>query len=120
MQPSELDVDADAFAAWLEAQGGDRLWTVDGDVGLAGRLILPCPGPDLAAELRRRSDSRLRIFAPSGTTRNGQGIEAYADDSTGSPIFEVAWILDGRAGVRWVIAEDALAEQAVRAVVGHG
>jgi hypothetical protein len=41
------------LAAWLEAQGTDRWWNVDGDPLLTGRLSLPCPADELAEELRR-------------------------------------------------------------------
>ena len=39
--------------AWLEDQGKDRWWNVDGDPLLTGRLTFPCPASDLAAELRK-------------------------------------------------------------------
>ncbi|MCI0464135.1 MAG: hypothetical protein L0Z62_44950 [Gemmataceae bacterium] len=41
------------LAAWLEEQGPDRWWNVDGDPLLAGRRPFPCPASELAAELRR-------------------------------------------------------------------
>jgi hypothetical protein len=31
------------LASWLEMQGTDRWWSVDGDPLLTGRLSLPCP-----------------------------------------------------------------------------
>lgn len=40
------------LAKWLEQQGADCWWTVDGDPVLSGRLSFPCPGDELAAELR--------------------------------------------------------------------
>jgi hypothetical protein len=41
------------LAEWLEEQGKDRWWNVDGDPLLTGRLTFPCPASDLAAELRK-------------------------------------------------------------------
>ena len=41
------------LAAWLEQQGKDRWWNVDGDPLLTGRLTFPCPADELAAELTK-------------------------------------------------------------------
>jgi hypothetical protein len=41
------------LAAWLEEQGKNRWWNVDGDPLLTGRLPFPCPAIDLANELRK-------------------------------------------------------------------
>lgn len=41
------------LAAWLEQQGPDRWWSVDGDSLLTGRMTFPCPARSLAAELRK-------------------------------------------------------------------
>jgi hypothetical protein len=40
------------LAAWLEQQGPDHWWTVDGDSLLTGRMTFPCLTQALAAELR--------------------------------------------------------------------
>ena len=40
------------LAAWLEQQGAERWWNVDGDPLLTGRLAFPCPADELAAQLR--------------------------------------------------------------------
>lgn len=39
------------LADWLDRQG-DHWWSVTGDWFLAGRISMPCPGDELAAELR--------------------------------------------------------------------
>ena len=44
---------SEALADWLERQGADRWWSVDGDPLLTGRLSFPCPADELACELRR-------------------------------------------------------------------
>jgi hypothetical protein len=47
------EVPSSELAAWLEQQGEDRWWNVDGDPLLTGRLTFPCPADELAAELRQ-------------------------------------------------------------------
>jgi hypothetical protein len=57
------------LAAWLESQGTDRWWNVDGDPLLTGRVSFPCPGDELAEELRRINRTLLvqdRRQPPSG------------------------------------------------------
>ena len=41
------------LAKWVEAQGLDCWWNVEGDPLLTGLLSFPCLGVELAAELRR-------------------------------------------------------------------
>jgi len=48
-----FEVAAADLAAWLEDQGADRWWSVDGDPLLTGRLDFPSPADELAAELRQ-------------------------------------------------------------------
>ena len=43
----------DALATWIEEQGTATWWSVDGDPLLMERLDLPCPGDELASELRK-------------------------------------------------------------------
>lgn len=40
------------LASWLEEQGPNRWWNVDGDPLLTGRMTFPCPAVLLAKELR--------------------------------------------------------------------
>ncbi len=47
----DLELDSAELAEWIEKQG-DRWWTVDGDPLLTGLITFPCPGDELAAELR--------------------------------------------------------------------
>lgn len=53
ISPSEL-------AEWLDRQPG-IWWHVDGDPLLTARLDLPCPGDELAAELRKLQGKRLFV-----------------------------------------------------------
>jgi hypothetical protein len=48
-----FEIPSAELATWIEQQGADRWWNVDGDPLLTGRLSIPCPGDELAEELRR-------------------------------------------------------------------
>ncbi len=64
------------LAAWLEQQGVDIWWNVDGDPLLTGRLDFPCPADELAAELRT-INRPLLVQAPKGdASARGQSIKA--------------------------------------------
>jgi hypothetical protein len=70
-----------ALAEWLEQQGVDRWWNVDGDPLLTGRLSFPCPADELAAELRRLNKALLvqdRRKSPSG---HGQAVTVQELDA---------------------------------------
>ncbi len=41
------------LAAWIEEQGTAVWWNVDGETVLTDRVAFPCPGDELAEELRR-------------------------------------------------------------------
>ena len=69
------------LAAWLEAQGTDRWWTVDGDPLLTGRLSLPCPADELADELRRIN--RTLLVRDRRKPPAGRGEQIVARDLDG-------------------------------------
>lgn len=74
------EIDASELAAWVEAQGLDLWWSVDGDPLLMGNLSLPCPGDELAAELRR-INRPLLIRAPADEpAAGGQKIDRTGVD----------------------------------------
>jgi hypothetical protein len=66
------------LARWLDQQGGDRWWTVDGDAALGSRLFVPCPGDELAAALRKVN--KLLLLADKDAKPETRGQLARAED----------------------------------------
>src|SRR5947207_9170352 len=76
------------LADWLERQGADCWWNVDGDPLLTGRLTFPCPTDELAAELRR-IDRPLLLQAKKGDSQaDGRRIERARLDGLVSRFYE--------------------------------
>lgn len=69
------ELPVDELAAWLEAQGKDHWWSVDGDPLLAGRLFFPCPADELADELRRVRQPLLVQARKEDKRAKGQRID---------------------------------------------
>jgi hypothetical protein len=63
-------------AAWLEGQGKDRWWNVDGDPLLTGRLTFPCPAARLATELKKINRPLLVEARKEDAGARGQTIDA--------------------------------------------
>ncbi len=74
-------ISSSELAAWLEAQGTERWWSVDGDPLLAGRLSFPCPADELADELRRIN--RTLLVRDLRKPRSGRGEQIVAHDLDG-------------------------------------
>jgi hypothetical protein len=70
------EVPAVELAAWLENQGKDRWWNVDGDPLLTGRLTFPCPAAHLAAELKKINRPLLVQARKGDAGARGQTIDA--------------------------------------------
>lgn len=66
------------LAAWLEGQGTDLWWSVDGDPLLTGRMSFPCPADELAAELRRIN--RTLLLQDRRQPPAGRGEQIVAGD----------------------------------------
>ena len=66
------EIPATELAAWLEEQGQDRWWNVDGDALLTGRMSFPCPARDLAEELRKIGRPLLLQGKRGDRTARGQ------------------------------------------------
>jgi hypothetical protein len=112
---------ASELADWLEQQGMDQWWTVDGDPLLGGRLSLPAPADELAAELRKIH--RLLLVRDWRTPPQGHGeritareldalVRRWGDDvvvkgpralSLDNRFFELCW--EGQQD-EWVLLED--------------
>ena len=114
-------VSAAVMADWIEQQGADRWWTVDGDPVLTGRLSLPCPGDELANELRI-VNLPLIVFseangaasiAPLDTERldafvrywgAAQSIESGGTHQSGARMLVLAW--QRTPDSEWLLLED--------------
>lgn len=73
-------ISAAELADWIEKQGTERWWTVDGDPVLMGRLSLPCPGDELAHEIRA-VNLPLVVFAETNEVTSNEPLDA---DTLGS------------------------------------
>ena len=71
---------ASELAAWIEQQGVDIWWNVDGDSILTSRISFPCPGDELADELRRVHRVLLVQDPRKGAEARGQEVDRTAVD----------------------------------------
>lgn len=69
------EIPSSELAAWLEEQGEDRWWNVDGDPLLTGKLTFPSPADELAGELRKINRPLLVQANQDDTGAKGQPIE---------------------------------------------
>lgn len=121
------------LALWLERQGEDRWWYVDGDPLLTGMLTFPCPAEELAAELRRINRPLLVQATKEGAGAKGQVIDAATLDKVVGRFAEnrdVSGAMPGWAGDRffylcwkrsaqeWLLAEDIVTTEQSRADEG--
>lgn len=75
------EISSEELAIWVEQQGTDVWWNIDGDPRLTSILSIPCPGDELAAGLRRVGRPLL-IVDPSGSVEaRGQVIDHSQLDS---------------------------------------
>ena len=72
------ELPASELAAWIDRQGANRWWNVDGDPLLTGRLMLPCPGDELSNELRRIG--RVLLVQDNRPDANGKGQSIGRDE----------------------------------------
>lgn len=69
------------LGAWLEQQGSNRWWSVDGDPLLTGRMTFPCPASALASELTKIGRPLLVQAKKEDTQANGQQIDRSRIDA---------------------------------------
>jgi hypothetical protein len=74
------------LATWLERQGVERWWNVDGDPLLTGRLTFPCPADELAAALRTINRSLLVQVKKDDVDATGQRIGVEEVDAVVRPV----------------------------------
>jgi hypothetical protein len=109
LQPTSIEIQAKDLADWLVQQGADIYWTVDGDPLLAGRLSLPCPGDELAEELRKVGRP-LSVFYPVAATcaSDTKSARPKLDDlveteELGTRVLQLQW---KDADPIWLLIED--------------
>jgi hypothetical protein len=89
------------LAAWLEEQGKDRWWNVDGDPLLTGRRTFPCPASDLAAELREINRPLLVQAKKDDTSAKGQPIRKSKLDELVGHFFDDLHVSGGAEVPPW-------------------
>ena len=110
------------LAAWLEQQGKDRWWNVDGDPLLTGRLDFPCPADELADELRRIDRPLLvQVKAPEAkgqqidrdniggiVSRFYENIQTNGHESQPWATDRFLYLCWKGSGNEWLLAEDSV------------
>jgi hypothetical protein len=124
------EIPSPELAAWLEQQGKDRWWNVDGDPFLTGRLYFPCPADELAEELRKVNRPLLVQAKQADAGAKGQVIDAamlkkavgrFGDNMQVSGALP-PWATDRflylswkRSAYDWLLAEDSVTTEQNRA-----
>ena len=73
---SHYQVESSELADWLEQQGTDIWWSVDGDPRFSRLSRFPCPADVLAAELRQINRPLLILDPSKAPTARGQPVTA--------------------------------------------
>jgi len=89
------------LAAWLEEQGLDRWWNVDGDPLLTGRMTFPCPARRLAAELRKIARSLLIQAKKDDNAAKGQPISKHKIDAVVDRVGNNIQMIQGEEKPSW-------------------
>jgi hypothetical protein len=104
------------LARWLDAQGGESWWSVDGDPLLMERLNFPCQGAELAKLLRRIDKPLLLLDARTQPAGHGEMIGAAsiddiadADQSHDERVLQFCWEIEPEGG--WLLCEDLESQQ---------
>jgi len=103
----DVTITVEQLAGWLEEQGADRYWSVDGDPELGGRLSFPCPGDELAGELRKIDKSLVVVPPPEPPAEPGgpaPQLDRYVDEEElGTRVLQLRWEGSDSA---WLLIED--------------
>ncbi|MBI3821842.1 MAG: hypothetical protein HY289_04075 [Planctomycetes bacterium] len=103
---SHYEIPAEELAKWLEQHVADSWWNVDGDPLLTGRLSIPCPSDELAAELRK-INRPLLVEAKGESGARGQVIDSTKIGSLArieklaSPGPQAPWVEDRFFHLSW-------------------
>ena len=88
-------ISVENLAAWLEGQGEEPWWTVDGDTYLMSRLEFPAPSDELAGELRQIG--RGLLIADPNANASGEELTpeevdgAVEADEWGNRMLTLTW-----------------------------
>lgn len=105
-----FSVSTSELSKWIDQQGEDCWWSVDGDPLLMGRLHMPCPGDELSAELRKFDKVLLLLDKALTVSTAGQWKTAEAlndlatTDEDGFRLFQFCW--KDRPENDWILFED--------------
>jgi hypothetical protein len=124
------EVPAAELAAWIEQQGADCWWSVDGDPLITGLLSIPAPGDELAPLIRRIGrpllvqDPRPNPAGKGETIGRAQldGLVRHWGDNARSTGPRPSW-MDARilclcwkgSGDEWLLIEDVQTTESERA-----
>jgi hypothetical protein len=110
------ELSTDELARWLDLQGDDRWWNVDGEYFEGSGLDLPCPSDELAAVLRRRHQTLLLADKDENPEARGQTVRAEdldrlaermthwsGEGDVTDRVFHFCWKGDDNI---WLLAED--------------
>jgi hypothetical protein len=95
------EVPASELAAWLEQQGSQRWWNVDGDPLLTGRLTFPCPAKILSEELLAINKPLLLQAKQGDTSAKGQLIDRAKLDAVVDRVGSNAQTSEGSEAPPW-------------------
>lgn len=129
---SPAEISSIELAMWIEGQGEDIWWNVDGDPLLTGQISFPCPANELANELRRLNrpllvHSRSKAAIPEGTVIDHIQLERFVSRlgdniqlKGGRPawmhdrVIPLSWKNDPER-VEWLLIEDDETSESSRA-----
>ncbi|MCG3147736.1 MAG: hypothetical protein PCFJNLEI_01177 [Verrucomicrobiae bacterium] len=100
------------LAKWLETQGDDCWWSVDGDPLLTGLVSFPSPSSELAEALRQINIPLLLQDKNDAAQATGQQITASdlnrlaETDDVGNRSFLLGWENSPADDLGWLLVED--------------
>jgi hypothetical protein len=106
-----LELPSAELAAWLDKQGSDVWWFVDGDPLLTGNVSFPCTGDVLAAELRRLNQPLL-VVPPENSQPGDRHLTSddlddlvYKEEGVDERMFLFRWAKTPERD-EWMLSED--------------